>query len=86
MKEIEVGRVVDYFGKVGVASIEITAEEIKIGDTLHFKGHTTDFNQAIDSMEIEHEQVEKVNIGANVGIKVNNRVRNRDKVYRIVED
>ena len=41
MKEIEVGRVVDYFAKVGVAAIEITAEEIKIGDTLHFKGHTT---------------------------------------------
>ena len=86
MKEIEVGRVADYFAKIGVVAIKLTAEGIKIGDTLHFKGHTTDFIQAIDSMQIEHEEVEKADMGKNVGIKVSNRVRTHDKVYKIVED
>ena len=86
MKEIEVGRVADYFAKIGVVAIELTAEGIEIGDTLHFKGRTTDFTQAIDSMQIEHEEVEKADMGENIGIKVSNRVRTHDKVYKIVED
>ena len=86
MKEIVVGRVADYFAKIDVVAIEVRENGIKIGDSLHFKGHTTDFIQKIDSMQIEHEDVEKADIGANVGIKVNDRVRKHDKVYKIVED
>lgn len=86
MKEIEVGRVADYFAKIGVVAIEITAEGIKVGDTLHFHGHTTDFNQVIKSMQIEHENVQEAGIGANVGIKVSDRVRAHDKVYKVVEE
>ncbi len=85
MKEIEVGRVADYFAKIGVVAIEVTAEGINLGDTLHFKGRTTDFIQVIDSMQMEHEKVEKAGIGVNVGIKVSNIVRTHDKVYKIVE-
>lgn len=86
MKEIEVGRVADYFAKIGVVAIEITAEGIKVGDTLHFHGHTTDFVEAVQSMQIEHDSVEEAGVGANVGIKVSDRVRTHDKVYKVIEE
>ena len=86
MKEIEVGRVADYFQKIGVVAIELTSGEISVGDTLHFMGHTTDFSQKIDSMQIEHDLVETAKSGDSVGIKVGERVRIHDKVYRITEE
>lgn len=86
MKEIEVGMVADYFAKIGVVAIEITAEGIKVGDTLHFHGHTTDFTQKISSMQIEHESVEEAGVGSNVGIKVGDRVRAHDKVFKVIEE
>jgi translation initiation factor IF-2 len=86
MKEIEVGRVADYFARIGVVAIEVTAGEIKVGDTLHFHGHTTDFNESVGSMQVEHESVETATVGMNVGIKVHERVRTHDKVYKVVEE
>jgi len=86
MKEIEVGRVADYYKKIGVVAIEITAGEFSAGDTLHFKGHTTDFTQKINSMQIEHESIDKAGVGMSIGIKVKERVRKHDHVYKIVED
>jgi hypothetical protein len=86
MKEIEVGIVQDYFAKIGVAAIEITAHGIKAGDELHFKGHTTDFNERVASIQIEHAQVSEAGIGASAGIKVRDRVRIGDVVYKIVEE
>lgn len=85
MNEIEVGRVADYFAHIGVVAIEVTAEGIKVGDTLHFKGHTTDFTQKITSIQIEHEQVEEAPVGSSVGIKVKDRVRTHDQVLKVVE-
>jgi putative protease len=86
MKEIEVGKVSDYFAHIGVVAITVSGEGIKVGDTLHFKGHTTDFTQKITSMQVEHEQVEEAGVGADVGIKVKDRVRSHDHVYKVVED
>ena len=86
MKEIEIGRVADFFAHIGVVAIEVTAEGIKVGDTLHFHGHTTDFTQKINSIQIEHDQVEEAPVGSNVGIKVIERVRSHDKVYKVVEE
>jgi len=86
MKEIEVGKISDYFSRIGVAAIEVTAEGLKVGDTLHFMGHTTDFIQKIDSMQIEHKDVEKAEVGDSVGIKVINRVRIHDRVYKVIEE
>jgi translation initiation factor IF-2 len=86
MKEIEVGRVADYFAKIGVVAIEITNEGIKVGDKLHFHGHTTDFIETVNSMQIEHGSVEEAGIGANVGIKVSERVRAHDHVYKVIEE
>ena len=86
MNEIEVGKVADYFAHIGVVAIEVTAEGIKVGDTLHFKGHTTDFTQKITSMQVEHEQVEEAPVGSNVGIKVKDRVRSHDHVFKVVDE
>jgi len=85
MAEVEVGRVNKFFGKVGVAAVEVT-DSIKVGDELHFKGATTDFNYKVDSMEIDRSPIEEAKPGDLVGIKVPERVRPGDKVYRVEED
>ncbi len=85
MEEKEVGRVTHFFGKISVAGIEITDGELKVGDTVHIKGHTTDFTQTIGSMQIEHEVVEKAGVGDVIGIKVQDAVREHDKVYLVTE-
>ena len=85
MEEQEVGKIVDYFAKIGVAAIEVTAGEINVGDTLLFKGHTTEFTQQVDSMQIEHESVETAKEGDSIGIKVGEKVRSHDKVFKVVE-
>lgn len=84
MPEEEVGKISDYFAKIGVAAIELTGS-LSVGDTIHIKGHTTDFEQKIDSMQIEHQSVEKANPGDSIGIKVKDRVRGHDVVYKVTE-
>jgi len=85
MEEQEVGRIVDYFAKIGVAAIEVTAGEINVGDTLLFRGHTTEFTQQVESMQVEHESVETAKEGDSIGIKVSEKVRSHDKVFKVVE-
>ena len=84
MPEEEVGKISDYFAKIGVAAIELTGS-LSVGDTIHIKGHTTDFEQKVDSMQIEHQSVEKANPGDSIGIKVKDRVRGHDVVYKVTE-
>ena len=85
MKEMEVGRVEDYFSKIGVVAIEVTGDRIGVGDTLHFSGHTTDFTQTVEYIQIEHEEVQEAVKGDEIGIKVTQRVRTHDKVLKVVE-
>jgi hypothetical protein len=85
MKEIEIGVVQDYFAKIGVAALGITAHGIKVGDEIHFKGHTTDFSQKIDSLQIEHAQVSEAGAGSSAGTKVKDRVRIGDRIFKVVE-
>ena len=79
-EEKEIGAVSSYFKNVGVAAIKLSGS-LKAGDTMHIKGHTTDFEQAVDSMQIEHEEVKKAKKGDHIGIKVSDRVRPGDKVF-----
>lgn len=83
--EEEIGRVVNYYSKINVAAIELKKGELKIGDLIRIKGATTDFTQKIESMQIEKKPVEKAVAGSSVGIKVNNKVRVNDKVYKVLE-
>ena len=83
MEEIPTGKVEKYFGKIGVAAIRITAGELKTGDTIKIKGHTTDFEQTVDSMQVEHATVQKAVVGDEVGIKVKEKVHENDTVYLV---
>lgn len=83
MEEKEVGEVEKYFSQAGVGVIKLKAGEIKIGDTIHFKGHTTDFTQEINSLQIEHKPIDVAPPGSSAGLKVKDRVRPGDKVYLI---
>jgi len=86
MVEEKIGIVEHFFNKVGVAAIRITNGELKIGDTIHVVGAHTDFTQKIDSMEIDRNPVELVKEGDDVGIKVKDRVREHDIVYKMPEE
>ena len=79
-EEREVGRVSDYFARIGVAGVDLTGP-LCVGDTVHIKGHTTDFEQTVDSIQVEHAAVEKAKAGDKIGIKVNDRCRHGDHVY-----
>ncbi len=81
MEEKAIGVVVRYFAKIGVAAIRITDGELKVGDRIRIKGHSTDLEENIDSMQVEHENVEKIGPGTDVGIKVKERVREHDVIY-----
>ena len=83
MKEQEIGYVSKYFGQISVAAIEITAGKLSVGDTIHIKGHTTDTNEKIKSLQIEHNVVENAKKGDSIGIKVTEKVRRKDKVFKI---
>jgi len=86
MGEERIGRVTHYFSKVGVAVIELEKGTLKVGETIHISGHTTDFNQIIDSIEIDNEKVPEVKPGDSFGIKVDEKVRENDDVYKVKED
>jgi len=85
MPEEQVGVVVKFFARPSVAAIEVTNGSIKKGDVLHFKGATTDFIEEVTSMEIDNKPVDEANIGDLIGIKVKERVRPKDKVYKVTE-
>lgn len=80
--EEKIGRVEHYFTDIGVAVISLN-ETLEVGDKLNFKGATTDFTQEVESMEVDHEKVKKGEPGQEVGLKVENRVREGDNVLRI---
>jgi len=80
MKEKEVGRVNDFFARPVVAGVELTAT-LNVGDNIHIKGHTTDIEMVLDSMQIDNVNVEKAGKGKSVGIKVPERVRPGDVIY-----
>jgi putative protease len=84
MAEEEVGRVSDFFARPVVAGIDLTAK-LKVGDKLHIQGHTTDIELVVASMQINNVDVEEAKPGDAVGIKVPDRVRRGDRVYKVTE-
>ncbi|MCH7612992.1 MAG: translation elongation factor-like protein [Candidatus Marinimicrobia bacterium] len=85
MKEQEIGYVSKYFGQISIAAIEMTAGKLSIGDTIHIKGYTTDLTVEVDSMQIEHEVVESAKKGDSIGVKVTDKARRKDKVFKLVD-
>lgn len=85
MKEVEIGVITHYFGKISVGIIKLS-KPLKVGDEIHVKGAHDDFSQSIDSMQIEHEKVAEAKPGQQVGIKVLGKVHENDKVFKVVPD
>ena len=85
MPEEQVGLVIKFFAKPSVAAIEVTSGTIKKGDILRYKGHTTDFSERVESMEVDNQAIEEAKVGDLVGLKVKERVRENDRVYRVEE-
>ncbi len=81
----KIGTVFTYFSKIGVAGIRLTDGVMSVGDTISIEGHTTNFTQTVDSIQMDHGPVESSGQGEEVGIKVSSKVRNHDVVYKIVE-
>ena len=79
-----IAEVTHFYNKIGVAVLALQGE-IHLGDTIHIQGHTTDFQQAIGSLQIDHQRVEKAGPGDDVAVRVFNRVRPGDRVYRVPE-
>ncbi len=84
MEEQKVGVVTHYFGHIQVAAIEITDGELCVGDTVHIKGHTSDFTQQVDSMQIEHDAVETAAVGQVIGMRVKEHAREHDEVFKVI--
>ena len=83
MSEKQIGNVTHWFGKINVVVIEIQKGTISVGDKIHIKGQTSDFIQTIESMQLDGEDVKKAKKGMSVGVKVSERVRRTDSVYKV---
>lgn len=80
MAEHVVGTVSHYYGKLGVAGIELS-DDLNVGDTIHIVGHTSDFTQTVTSIQIENENVDSAKAGDPAAVKVNERARTHDQVF-----
>jgi putative protease len=84
-EEEQVGVIAKFFAKPSVAAVKVTQGTIKKGDTLRFIGHTTDFVDQVTSMEVNNQPVEEATAGDFIGLKVKERVRENDRVCKVVE-
>ena len=86
MAEKKISEVVKFFAKPSVAAVKIQEGELSVGDSIRFVGHTTDFTDVIKSMEVENKSVQKAVAGDFIGVKVSDRVRPDDEVFKIIPD
>jgi len=82
MEKKPIGKIAHYFTKISVAVIDLS-DELKVGDRISIEGATSNFEQAVNSMQIEHEDVKSATAGQSVGMKVDQRVRQGDLVFKI---
>jgi putative protease len=81
----QVGEVNHFYNRIGVAVIDLV-DSLHLGDKVHFLGRSTDFQQEVISMQIEHEAITEAGKGQEVAVKVERRVRNHDKVFKITSE
>ncbi|MFC1873440.1 translation elongation factor-like protein [Chloroflexota bacterium] len=84
MPETEIGKVADFFARPVVAGIDLTAT-LAVGDKVHIKGHTTDIEFVVKSMQIDNADIQQAKAGSAVGLKVSDRVRKGDSVYKVTD-
>ena len=83
--EKEIGKVDDYYSKIEVITLELKGV-LSVGDKIRVKGHSTDFIQVVDSIQIEHKPVSSAKAGDMIGIKVNERAKKGDMVLKVTDD
>ncbi|MFY9268926.1 MAG: hypothetical protein WAO55_04165 [Candidatus Manganitrophaceae bacterium] len=81
--EHPVGRVTHYYSHLSVAVVQLNEGTLRVGETVHIKGHTTDLQQQIESIEIDHQSVQEASAGQIFGLKVRDHVREHDQVYKL---
>jgi len=84
MEEQEIGQISNFLSNISVALIEVTKGKLQKGDTIHIKGHTTDFEQVVESIQIEHATVLEAKKGDSIGLKLNQKARKKDQVFKVV--
>jgi len=84
MPEVVIGKVSDFFARPVVAGIQLTGT-LKLGDKIHIKGHTTDLELSVDSMQINNVDVKEAKAGDAIGVRVSQRVRRGDTVYKVTD-
>jgi len=85
MEGKQIGVVTHFYGNICVAVVDLS-DTIEVGDDIHILGRTTDFNQKVKSLQIEHDQIEGAGAGAEVALKVERRVRREDKVFKLISE
>ena len=83
MTEIEIGRITHFFDRISVAAMTLTGD-LAVGDTIHIKGHTSDFTTVVEAMQIEHASVQTAKSGDQVGMKVPQKSHEHDRVFKVV--
>ena len=83
MEEKLIGKITHFYGRLSVGIIELS-DVLKVGDTIHIKGHISDFTQQISSMQIEHADASEAKTGDAIGIKVDQKVHEHDSVYKVI--
>jgi len=83
MEEREVGKIIHYYGKLSVGIVQLS-DTLEVGDTIHIKGHSSDFTQTVDSIQIEHANVSEAKAGDLIGLKVVEKAHEHDKVYKVI--
>lgn len=81
--EQRVGVVTHYYSHLSVAVVRLDQGALQVGDNIHIKGHTTDFQQRVDSMQVEHQAIQRAEVGEEFGLKVSDHVREHDGIFRV---
>lgn len=82
MNEERIGVISHYYSNIAVAAV-VMEGELAVGDTIHIKGHTTDFVQKVESIQLEHRNINQAKKGENVGIRLKEYAREHDVVYKV---
>jgi translation elongation factor EF-1alpha len=82
--ELQVGRITHFYKKIGVAVVDLS-EPIQVGDTIHIQGHATDITQKVESMQVEHQNIQKAEKGQSIGLIVKGDVREKDHVFKVTD-
>ena len=85
MSGTQIGQITHYFDHIGVAALTLT-DPLRVGDTIHILGHSTDFKQEVTSLQIEHQSVDEAKPGDDVGLKVIQKVHAHDKVFKLIDE